>query len=221
LVLARLSQNLPACRVFLIFVYAALPLLFASVYLALPNSGQLRRRYCAAIFLTSAVVFSLYAVCPAAGPLYRFGPVFPFHMPAAVVPHPIVLKGVRLDATPSGHLAWALIVYWFARRYFQRPGAWLTGVFVLLTICATMGTGEHYAVDLLLGVPTAVSVWIIVHGRWKAAICLLLAVLIWEILLRTGWALHVAQPLVWVACATTLAVPLYLLSRTPSFVWTD
>ena len=46
---------------------------------------------------------------------------------------------------PSLHVAWALLVYWLWRSSRWR---WIVLAYLLLTMLATLGGGEHYLVDL-------------------------------------------------------------------------
>jgi hypothetical protein len=70
---------------------------------------------------------------------------------------------------PSLHLVVALLV---AASVW--PLGWslrIAGVaFIALTVLATLGFGEHYAIDLLLAIPFAAAVWLAVHRRRMSAL---------------------------------------------------
>jgi hypothetical protein len=54
-------------------------------------------------------------------------------------------------------MTWAVLLYWNARR----SALWLRIVyilFLLLTVLATLGTGEHYLIDLVVALPFALAV---------------------------------------------------------------
>jgi hypothetical protein len=104
------------------------------------------------------VIFFL--IVPGAGPIYAFG-----HFPAVPLPtadvarlalEPILVNAPR-NAIPSLHLTWALLAFWNTRR----GPAWLRilALFLLAdTALATLGTGQHYLVDLIAAVPFALMV---------------------------------------------------------------
>lgn len=194
---------------FFVEIYNALPLAFVLAYLALPNSKRVRRQYCAMIALSAVVVFAMYTVCPGAGPRYLFHNDFPFSTKAIMEPHAVIFaEPVVLNTTPSGHLAWALLVFWCVRRHStSRTARYLAGAFCALTAVSTMGTGEHYLIDLVLALPFAAGIWDMVMGRWKFALGYWLSVVVWSVALRMGWALDVPVPVVWVAMIATMAVP--------------
>jgi hypothetical protein len=56
------------------------------------------------------------------------------------------------NGMPSLHLGSVLLGYWHARP-FGRWAKLVAGVFVVGTILATMGLGEHYMVDLVVALP--------------------------------------------------------------------
>jgi PAP2 superfamily len=63
----------------------------------------------------------------------------------------VAIPGLR-NAIPSLHMGWTLMSWWYSRGL----SVWERGVamlFVLFTIVATMGTGEHYFIDLVVAFP--------------------------------------------------------------------
>lgn len=96
-----------------------------------------------------------YLLFPVCGPKYAF-PSFPFHAPAHLIPHAIILLGPPPNGIPSVHTSTALLTFWFLRRW---PAGRIAGAgFVALTVLATLGTGEHYLFDLVCAVPYAIAV---------------------------------------------------------------
>ncbi len=188
----------------MLLIWRSLPLLFVVVYLLLPESA--RRKYLAAIACTGCMILPLYALCPAAGPVYLFGDRFlEGLLPQLQHPHSIYLPaGILLNATPSGHVAWALLLFWFCRNHCRTLVTVIFGLFVVGTILATLGLGEHYVIDLILSVPYAAGVWALVGKQWKRAGVLLAIVVAWLLTLREGWALPIPLPLVWLLCAVTI-----------------
>ena len=113
----------------------------------------------ARLLQTFAVAFlggiAVFALCPVCGPRYAFGAQFPFHAPAAIVPHRVAIAAPP-NGVPSLHMAAALLILWFARHWIA--GRLLAVVFVVLTVLATLGSGEHYLLDLIVAVPYSVAV---------------------------------------------------------------
>jgi hypothetical protein len=68
----------------------------------------------------------------------------------------IPLKGAR-NAIPSLHMAWVLLVWWNSKG-LARWMRVVALVFVWFTVIATLGTGEHYFVDLVVAFPFALMV---------------------------------------------------------------
>jgi hypothetical protein len=84
------------------------------------------RRCLWSLSLTSFCAPFLYLVFPAAGPA---------HLGDRLAPR---------NCMPSMHLAWALVL----AAYLPRRWRWAGALFALLTAAATLGTGEHYWIDL-------------------------------------------------------------------------
>jgi len=208
-VLAKLFDLFPViCLAGKIF-YCALPLGIVLVYLALP-SYELRKR-CSLMFAMTAVFLSvLMPICPGAGPKYFFGAEFPYHAPLQIVPHESIIPGVPLNTTPSGHLAWALLIFWVARQYCGTYSQFNAAVLLMFTVLATMGLGEHYVIDLIVAVPLAVGIWEMTRRGWREAAIALAIVVAWSWALRNGWALQLPRTLAWLACAATVMTPCYL-----------
>jgi PAP2 superfamily len=138
--------------------YGGMPMAMLAVYAAYlwrrPLAETVR------LVQTFALAFlgglAVYALCPACGPRYAFPAQFPFHPPAAIVPHPVAI-GAPPNGVPSLHMTAALLILWFARHWIA--GRLLAVVFLVLTVVATLGAGEHYLFDLIVAVPYSVAVW--------------------------------------------------------------
>ena len=142
--------------------YIALPLPLALVYAAhLRLKNKSAFPVMLAFLVTGPLGVLFYNMVPASGPVHIFGQDFPWHpfstsqamhMVLATVP----LKGAR-NAIPSLHMAWALLVWWNSKGLTR----WIRVIalaFVIFTVLATLGTGEHYFVDLVVAFPFAVMV---------------------------------------------------------------
>jgi hypothetical protein len=142
--------------------YIALPLPLALVY-----ASQLRLKNTKALpvmlaFLATGPLGVLYYnLLPATGPIHVFGADFPWHPLSTtqamhLLLETIPVKGAR-NAIPSLHMSWVLLVWWNAKGLSR----WIRGIalaFVVFTVLATMGLGEHYFVDLVVAFPFALMV---------------------------------------------------------------
>jgi hypothetical protein len=162
--------------------------------------------------------FLFYNLFPACGPLYVFGQGFPFHpLPIAIVSRlalaPAAISGWR-NAMPSLHLAWTLLAWWYSKglSWIERLVAF---AFLALTVLATLGTGEHWFVDLIVAFPYALMIQAICayHVPWKDPVrktALFLGLggtLGWIAMLRYGTELFWTSPIVpWALSAATIAL---------------
>lgn len=85
---------------------------------------------------------------PISGPLYAFHH-FPNLNPAGTE-HPIQLTAPP-NGFPSLHMTMAILILYFASRW--RVGTLLGAAYLVLIVLSTLGTGEHYFIDLLAAVP--------------------------------------------------------------------
>jgi hypothetical protein len=190
--------------------YNSLMLAVTAIYLVLPNT-PVRRRFIVAVVLAGTIILPLYLVCPAAGPKYLFGDRYSWWIPDLSGPPTTVHIPIAtafpngMNAIPSGHFAWALLSYWFARKYCSKGVRVASGVYAVLTSLATLGTGEHYVVDLVVSVPFAAAIWNTVHRQWRFAGIGLGVVLAWLIALREAWALAIPPLPAWLLIASTIA----------------
>jgi hypothetical protein len=173
-----------------------------------------------AFFIVGPMAFLFYNLFPACGPLYVFGQAFPFHpLPIAVLsrlaPEPAAFTGLR-NAMPSVHLACVLLAWWYSKglSWIERLVAF---AFLALNVVATLGTGEHWFVDLIVAFPYALMIQAICAYPvpWKDPVrktALLLglgATLGWIATLRYGTDLFWTSPIVpWALSAATVALVL-------------
>jgi len=210
--------------------YFALPLVIAMVSAVYLRSRSAWRPLA---ILTSAGVlgYLLYWAFPATGPLYVAGADFPasphsFATLAQIHPHPITLPiPAPRNAMPSLHMAWALLL-WFSCRPFSRLVRGFALAYVVLTVVATLGTGEHYLADLLVALPFSVAVqalWTPSQGisRYAALAGGTSLMLIWLFALRYGSQIFLLTPIIPWAClivstAISLALERFLYFPPPS-----
>jgi hypothetical protein len=144
------------------FFYLGLSVPIATVY-----AGQLVRRRESALPVMLALLYCgpiggiFYNIFPALGPAHLFQENFPWH-PLTILQakhlllEPVPIAGFR-NAIPSLHMAWVLLAWWYCRGLSW----WSKGVvlaFALFTVLATLGSGEHYLIDLVVAVPFCVMV---------------------------------------------------------------
>lgn len=142
--------------------YIALPLPLALVYAAHLRLGNKKAFPVMLAFLVTGPIGVLfYNMVPATGPVHIFGQSFPWHplltsQAMHLVLETVPLKGAR-NAIPSLHMAWVLLVWWNSKGLAR----WIRVIalaFVIFTVLATLGTGEHYFVDLVVAFPFALMV---------------------------------------------------------------
>jgi hypothetical protein len=100
----------------------------------------------------------------------------------------------------------------------------VAGIFVLFTLSATLGTGEHYFVDIVVAVPFSLLVIVIAdlatRRRWRTLTFPLTASLglmvSWIAALRFAPKLFWLSPVVpWGACLATLLLSFFACKKLP------
>jgi hypothetical protein len=132
----------------------------------------------------------LYAVLPACGPIYAFGKQW--LQPPAVPVDTIRLTGLP-NAFPSLHIGTAFVLLLFA------PGKWskaIALIFLVLTGMATIGTGEHYVIDLIPGLAFGAFTAAVGFRTYRSAALFLAVILAWSLSVRFGFSFLIANPLV-------------------------
>jgi PAP2 superfamily len=202
--LGRIFLAVPLVLVLAKVVYFILLIPVVVVHLALPDR-RLRWRLWTSVALMGLFGVIFYYFCPAAGPIYVFHE-YP-RIPAVDAPVVKFIPNLIPNCTPSVHLAMALLVLLYSRLCGR---AWqvLGWVFLGLTVLVTLGLGEHYVIDLVLGVPFAGAIDGLADRkrRRKAYACFLL-VLVWEVALCHGLALYLPAPVAFLLSCLTVAAP--------------
>jgi hypothetical protein len=224
--MGQLFWSWPWVRFVCLVIYIALPLPLALVYAA-----QLRRKrenalaVMLAFLLTGPLGVLFYNMLPACGPVHVFASVFPWHPPAiADVMHmnvvPVLIKGAR-NAIPSLHMAWVLLVWWNSKGL----AGWVRAIallFVVLTIMATLGTGEHYFIDLVVAFPFSLMVQALCSyaqpfrsgARRNAFLFGTFVTLIWLALLSFSTTIFWSSPVVpWAMIVFTVVPSIMLWNR--------
>jgi hypothetical protein len=204
-------------KVVSLVAYIALPIPIAIVY-----SGHLLRRETRAIsamlafLVTGPIGILFYNLLPAMGPAHIFRGDFPWHpLPLdsvrRLVLEPIAIAGPR-NAIPSLHMGWVLLAWWFSRGLSVWERA-VVAFFVFFTVCSTLGTGEHYFVDLIAALPFALLIESLCMYKtsWRPSprlFCFLFGLgltLAWLAVLRFAPKVFLISPFFgWLACILTI-----------------
>jgi len=198
--------------------YTALPLPLALVYAV--HLRHTRRNALAvmiAFLVTGPLGVMFYNMLPACGPVHLFGAGFPWHPLVAADARrlrvvPVLLKGAR-NAIPSLHMTWVLLIWWNSKGLPR----WVRAIalaFVWFTVLATLGTGEHYFVDLVVAFPFSLMVQALCSyslpfrsGERRTAFLFgTFVTLIWLALLSYATALFWTSPLIpWAMIVATIS----------------
>lgn len=200
--LGKVFCRYPVLAAFFRTLYFGEMLAIPLMYTLLPV--DCRKKYGAAIILLGAIIPFMYQICPGAGPLYLLHG-FPYELPGLAFPH-VRRISAALNTTPSGHFGWALMMFWFANKYATKPVRIAAGLYAVVMVIATLGTGEHYIIDLVLSVPFTAGILALVHKQWKFAAVTMIAVVVWCFALRVGLALVFPPLVAWILAGATVAV---------------
>ena len=216
----------PLLRTASLAIYIALPLPLALVY-----ACQLRRIpekalvVMLAFLVTGPMGVLCYNLLPACGPVHLFGAAFPWQ-PLSTADAmrlniaPVLIKGAR-NAIPSLHMTWVLLVWWNSRG-LARWVRTIAAVFVALTVLATLGTGEHYFIDLVVAFPFSLMVQALCSytmpfregERRNAFLVGAFSTLIWLALLSFSVKIFWSSPLVpWTMIVATASSSIYFWQR--------
>ena len=198
-------------------IYNTLPL-YVSVFMIVrcTHRNGSRTDFALACATLGVLGFLLYQVCPGTNPRDAVGG-FPYSPPAvsvdalAKVP---VLPSIPRNATPSLHIGWILLCFWNARGLGISARV-ISTIYLVLTALATLGTGEHYLIDLVVAVPLCLCVQAIcLRGadrfsglRLGSLVTGGVLTLAWLIALRTGVAAHYTSPAIsWTLASATVVL---------------
>jgi hypothetical protein len=172
--------------------YVALPMGLA---LVAGTQTSLRREIevIAAAITLGIAAFLLYRICPVVGPLTAFGPSYPQSLPRLPldkVPLLSVPVGPPRNGMPSLHAAWALLV-WFNAKRLSIDWRYGLRAFVAMTLWAVMGRDDtHWLMDVVVAVPMAAAVQLLCasgatgHARWWGVAGGALLTVVWLLAFR-------------------------------------
>lgn len=164
-----------------------------------------------AFLATGPMGILFYNLFPALGPIHLLRQDFPWHplvtrSVSRLYVEPVALAGAP-NAIPSLHMAWVLLAWWYSRGLSWVERA-ISLAFLLFTILATLGTGEHYFVDLIVAFPFALLIEGLCSSSLSWKDTLRLAATVGGLLLTLGWlaALRYATHFFWVSTLVPWAI---------------
>jgi predicted membrane-bound spermidine synthase len=172
-----------------------------------------------------------YHLCPISGPHYLFGSAFPNSMPdvSKLINEGTLATAAFRNGFPSMHMGACLMLVFNARYQKSRILNLLMYLATILTVLATLGTGEHYLIDLIVSFPFIVAIQsyctrISLAGRKVQLQAIWTGIsiwLIWVLLVRYGLILFQVIPgFTWVVSALTIFASLYAYRRIwPYEIW--
>lgn len=218
-----LMHKYPPLGTLILAMYLSILLPITLAFVVDLKKGLNRRYYMLELFFMASFLGYLFYNCfPAAGPAYVF-PTFPkppltFAQTSRLLVETIPLSpAVMRNALPSLHMTWVLLIWWNMKK-LSRTAYWLAFVYVFFTVCGTLGTGEHYAVDLVVSFPFALMIQAVaeksipLRSPLRAGSILggLAGVLAWVGLLRYANRLFWISPVIpWALIAITVAASLW------------
>jgi PAP2 superfamily len=167
----------------------------------------------------------LYNVVPGTGPIYAFSKDFPWNAVPYKALSTFALEkmsiplGVPRNGMPSLHMGWVILLWWNSRGLPRALRAFLA-FYLCLTVVATLGSGQHYLVDLVVSLPFALAVqaaasYGLPHKsrRIAALVAGLALTMVWLLMVRFGVAWALKSPIIpWTLILATTATTLWLES---------
>lgn len=197
----------PVLRTTCFFVYGALPLAQVVVLWLYWRGQRMPANPVVAFIVAGVAGFLLYQICPAMGPVHVFPQDYPGHVPPALEPHALTLSSAPRNALPSLHTAWAILICW-SLRFTNRSIRIASVAFLILTLMATLGFGEHYLIDLVVAVPFTMAVQAASTRKFGRGTGWIGITIAWCAYLR--WmlpAISLAAPAAWTLALLTLVLP--------------
>jgi PAP2 superfamily len=176
--------------------------------------------------VSGTIAAALYILCPATGPAHAFKNGFPSHLPdpstVSLTLAPYAPLSPR-NAMPSLHFAWGVLL---ARSTVgARRSLRIAAVsFAVMTAVATIGSGEHYVLDLVAAAPFIVALEaatarrsVSLRRRAPAIVLGILLYAMWMVIIhKTPSTLPVLESnpaIMWLLSATTIGVSVAVALR--------
>ncbi|HXW13216.1 MAG TPA: phosphatase PAP2 family protein, partial [Terriglobia bacterium] len=193
-----------------LLTYLSLPFAMAVVcaWRIAPAAKRISWHMLSIILLAGVGGWLLYNVVPGTGPIYAFHVDFPWHeiayrdLPGFALRKMSLPTIIPRNAMPSLHLGWATLLYWNSKGFPRVLRAALL-VFLLLTVIATLGGGQHYFVDLVVSLPFVLAVQSATSLGGQNRIRHLAAMMVglaltfgWLLMVRLGLGLAMISPVI-------------------------
>ncbi|HEX7150770.1 MAG TPA: phosphatase PAP2 family protein [Thermoanaerobaculia bacterium] len=183
-VIGRLFRDVPIVAAVCTAIYLAPPPGLIFVYALQVRAKRPPRVDIVTTLVAMGVAgYALYWLFPVCGPKFAFPSFFPGQLPVVEPGSLIPVATAPRNGVPSLHMASALIAFIHARRHGRIAGG-VAMVFVIGTLLATMGTGEHYFVDLAVAVPFTFALEFLLQRRVGAAVPSVALFFVWLYALR-------------------------------------
>lgn len=208
-----------------LLTYLSLPFAMAVVcaWQIAPAARKISWHMLTVLLLAGVAGWLLYNVVPATGPLYAFGRDFPWKsvpyldLPAFPLEKMSIPLGIPRNGMPSLHMAWVILLWWNSRG-FPRALRAILFFYLLLTVVATLGSGQHYLVDLVVSLPFALAVQSaasyslpVKSRRITAAVAGITFTAAWLLLVRFGVPLALKSPVIpWSLMLATASITVWL-----------
>jgi PAP2 superfamily len=226
--LGHLFQHSVVVRMIGLLAYETLPLVMALVYAGYIDPQATKPAwYILELFFAAGLLgWVFYNFVPGTGPAYAFAGLFPDRGLPYHLLHRLLLERIPVsgdfprNAIPSLHMGWVLLLWWSCRR-FSLPARASAFLYLLVTIMATLGTGEHYFIDLVVGVPFALMVEALcqtavsLRKRLVPLLTGLVMTLAWLSLIRFGTSFMLKSPAIpWTLIVASTGFVFWLEHRT-------
>jgi hypothetical protein len=213
-----------------LLTYLSLPFAMATVVAFRISIGSRRISwYMLTVLLLAGIGgWFAYNVVPGTGPIYAFGKEFPWNVPykdlsTFILQTLPISTGIPRNAIPSLHVGWVVLLCWNSRGFPRLLRAALS-FYLALTVIATLGSGQHYLVDLVVSLPFALTVqstaaYIFVEktssDKSRRILCITLTGLVltagWLMLVRFGVPLMLKSPAIpWTLIISTVSLTIWL-----------
>lgn len=148
--------------------YGLLVLVFYVVLGLTLREGRWQQLNVMRTFVVPFILASLfYSLVPVSGPIYAFfDGSFPHALPliTEVPAAKVVLPPFFRNGMPSFHLTGAILVWMLSAALTRKIAFYFSAIMVLCVAWATMALGEHYALDLIVALPFAMSLgWLLIN----------------------------------------------------------
>jgi hypothetical protein len=175
------------------------------------------------LLLAGVAGWLLYNVVPGTGPVYAFGHDFPQHplpykdLSTFALEKMPIPAGIPRNAMPSLHMGWTVLLFWNSRGLPRALRAALL-LYLVLTVVATLGTGQHYLIDLIASLPFVLAVQSAaspsIPGKLRRVAAVVAGLGLtsgWLVMVRFGLSLALISPLIpWTLVLLTVGTTFWL-----------